>query len=350
MAARSLEDRRQAADAYKFRAIHPHVRFGTASDRYGGWIGQIYPEETYGNQISTRTRTLNGQSFEERRVPVESVRHYFQHFEVLELDFTFYRPLLDAEGTRSSNYHVLTRYAKSAPADASFFLKAPRKVFARRLRRGGSYVENEDFLNAEEYARTFHEPAVEILGNRLDGIIFEQEYQRVAHSPTPETNVRQLDRFFSNIPGSVQSHIELRSEHLLNDAYFEWLGRNGLGFVFSHWTWLPRLKEQWDRCSRRFTAEDGQVVARLLTPRNMKYAEAFAKTHPFDETNPDLRSKDQAEEMVLDTTALAYQAQAQDARLNMFANNRAWGNAPRLCQALAHRILDEEERREAGDD
>jgi len=50
--------------------------------------------------------------------------------------------------------------------------------------------------------------------------------------------------------------------------------------------------------------------------------------------------------MVLDTTALAFRAEAQNATLNVVANNRAWGNAPDLNRAIAHRILDEVENRE----
>ena len=298
---RSIDDRRTAADQYNFRNLHPHVRFGTASDRYAGWIGQIYPEDPYATRLSTRTRKLAGQSFEERQVPIESVRFYFQHFDVLELDFTFYRPLLE-DGESSPNYFVLSNYLDHAPDEARFLLKAPQKFFARTLRRGGDFVENPDFLDAEGYVETFHEPAVELLGDQLDGLIFQQEYQRVAE--------------------------------------------RGLGHVFSHWTWLPAIRKQWSMCGERFTASNDQVVARLLTPRNMKYADAYATAHPFDAPVAELSETQQAHDMVLDATALAFQAEAQNATLNVIANNRAWGNAPDLARTIAHRILDEEERRQ----
>ena len=128
MSTASLQDRRAAVDAYAFDDVHPHVRFGTASDRYGGWLGQIYPPEQYADRVSTRSRRMGGESFTERRVPIESVRDYFQHFQVLEIDFTFYRPLLEDDDEPGSNYHVLSNYAEHAPDDASFLLKAP-KIF-----------------------------------------------------------------------------------------------------------------------------------------------------------------------------------------------------------------------------
>ena len=345
MSTASLQDRRTAVDAYDFRGLHPHVRFGTASDRYGGWLGQIYPRERYADRVSTRSRKMGGQTFTERRVPIESVRDYFEHFEVLEIDFTFYRPLLEEDGESGSNYHVLSNYADHAPENASFLLKAPQKFFARSLRRDGQFVDNPSFLEAERCVETFYEPAVDILGDRLDGIIFQQEYQRVGDSPSPEENVEQLDDFFGILPAMPQSHIELRSEHLLRGPYFDWLADRGLGHVFSHWTWLPPIRRQWAMTGERLTAKNGQVVTRLLTPRDMKYAEAYATAHPFEEPAPELSETAQAHDMVLETTALAFRAEAQNATLNVAANNRAWGNAPDLNCAIAHRILDEVERR-----
>jgi len=35
------------------------------------------------------------------------VGEYFEHFPVLEIDFTFYRLLLDQEGQPTQNYHGL---------------------------------------------------------------------------------------------------------------------------------------------------------------------------------------------------------------------------------------------------
>lgn len=346
MSTASVEDRRAAVEAYDFHGVHPHVRFGTASDRYGGWLGQIYPLERYADRVSTRSRKMGGQTFTERRVPIESVRDYFKHFEVLEIDFTFYRPLLEEDDEPGSNYFVLSNYADHAPEEASFLLKAPQKFFARSLRRNGEFVDNPTFLDASSYVETFHKPALDLLGDRLDGIIFQQEYQRVADSPSPEENVDQLDTFFDALPDTPQSHIELRSEHLLREPYFDWLAAEGLGHVFSHWTWLPPIRRQWALTRERLTAANRQVVARLLTPRDMKYAEAYAAAHPFEKPVAELSETEQAHDMVLDTTALAFRAEAQNARLNVIANNRAWGNAPDLNRAIAHRILDEVENRE----
>ncbi len=345
----SLLARRDDVAAYRFHDVHPHARFGTASDRYAGWLGQIYPEDRYAGRINTRNRKLGRQTFEERTLPVESVQDYFDHFGVLELDFTFYRPLRDPDGTPTNNLFVLQQYADLAPENAVFLLKAPQQFFARKLRRsqGGavSYTGNPDFLDAAAYTAQFHEPALEVLGERLAGVLFEQEYQRRQESPDPMDNVAELDAFFSAIPRDVQPHLELRSEHLLTPPYFAWLADRGLGHVFSHWTWLPPLREQWKRCGGTFTAGNGEVVARLLTPLGMKYADAYAAAYPFDKPVPAIAETPQARNMVLDVVALVYQAESQNALLTVIANNRAWGNSPALAQAIALRVLEEEEKR-----
>ena len=339
-----IPDVREEIDSFKFRNVHSHIRFGTCSDRYAGWIGQIYPEEL-ANEVSSRRRTLDGRKYDERTVPISSVADFFEHFSALEIDYTYYRPLRDLEGEPTTNYFVLSQYAEAAPDDAVFFLKVPQTYFARTFRRGGGkkveYVQNEDFLNAKAYVAEFHEPALEILGDRLKGMLFEQEYQRKSESPSPEENVAELDGFFREIPADVQPHIELRSEHLLAPPYFDWLEDRGIGFVFSHWTWLPPLRKQWRMSGQRFTAADGNVVTRLLTPLNVKYADAYAMAYPFDKPVPEITTTPQARYMQKDVGELLKQAEQRGMLLNVLVNNRVWGNAPALARELATRIVDE---------
>ena len=48
---------------FLFRDIHPYVRIGTASDRYAGWIGQIYSEGRYrGGNIDIIFRNFETQN------------------------------------------------------------------------------------------------------------------------------------------------------------------------------------------------------------------------------------------------------------------------------------------------
>ena len=79
-------------ERFRFRHLHPQVRLGTASDRYADWLGQIYTAERYQGRITRRTKVVGEQTFTEEVLPVDSITEYFEHFPVLEIDYTFYRP------------------------------------------------------------------------------------------------------------------------------------------------------------------------------------------------------------------------------------------------------------------
>lgn len=339
----SLDSAAQRVERLDLRSVRPYVRFGTASDRYAGWIGQVYPEE-FESRVKARTRTLAGRKYREETVPIESVEAYFEHFDVLELDFTFYRPLLESGGEKSSNWFVLERYAEHAPDSAQFLLKAPQAFFARILRAGRGYEPNPRYLDSDACRRRFLEPARSLLGDRLKGVLFEQEYQRKAETPDTGEYVAALVPFFDAVSGEAPAHVELRSPHLLEPPYFDWLEDRGIGHVFSHWTWLPTLSRQWSLSGGRFTSAAGDAVVRLLTPLRVRYADAYAMAHPFDRPVPELSETPQAREMVADAASLAMNASIRNATVVIIANNRAWGNAPTLAQEVARRVLEEEAR------
>lgn len=125
-------------EKFRFRGLHPRVFIGTTTDRYAGWIGQIYSKERYQARISRRTHTVGGKSFVEEVLPIDSVGEYFEHFPVLEIDFTFYRPLLEKDGRPTQNYHVLREYRKYLGEEDQLVLKVPQLIFAQKLRRGGT--------------------------------------------------------------------------------------------------------------------------------------------------------------------------------------------------------------------
>jgi hypothetical protein len=64
-----------------------------ASDRYTGWITQIYSKERYEKGITLGSRKVGGKTYNEETLPVEGVAECFEHFPLLEIDYTFYRPL-----------------------------------------------------------------------------------------------------------------------------------------------------------------------------------------------------------------------------------------------------------------
>ncbi len=322
-------------ERFLFRGLHPMVSMGTASDRYRGWIGQIYSQDLYTGRTTTRTNRVGKNSFREEVLPIDCVREYFQHFRILEIDYTFYAPLIE-KGAPTPCAGTLRQYAMFLGPEDSVFLKAPQMFFAQKLRRGKDYIKNENYLAPEPFFKQFYEPAREILGDNLRGIIFEQEYQRLADRPPPAALAGDLDRFFAAIPADTGYHVELRTESYLCKPIFEVLQKYGVGQVLSHWTWLPNLSRQFSRSGGRFVDADGQAVLRLMTPLGTRYEDAYAKAFPFDRLIEGMVQP----AMITQTALLMWEAISQGTRINIIINNRSGGNAPLIARMIAARFLE----------
>jgi uncharacterized protein YecE (DUF72 family) len=326
--------RPESSPEFDFRNLAPGIELGTASDRYAGWLGQIYTPGKYEGKISGRKRRLGGKVFEEKVLPVESVREYFRHFPVLEIDFTFYRLLLDPSGNPTDNFRVLQSYVRHLERGDRVVLKVPQVVFARRLFRGGAFVPNTDYLDPEIFRVHFYEPALSLLGDSLTGLIFEQEYQKAKERQDPEVLAGELRGFFGTIPRDHRYHLELRTEKYLSTALFQVLEEFGVGQVLSHWTWLPSLKEQYRRSGGRFFNSDRHRLIRLLTPRHVRYEEAYAAAYPFDSFQEKMISPG----MIEDTVSITRDVLDREGRVTVIVNNRAAGNAPLLARTIVDRF------------
>jgi len=324
-------------DGFVFRGLHPHVAMGTASDRYAGWIGQIYSVDRYSGKIKSRTKKVGGKSFIEEVLPVESVEEYFQHFRILEVDYTFYRLLLDKDGEATQNFHVLKSYREHMASGDHVLLKVPQAIFAQKIRSGKSYVENPEYLNPDVFTRSFYEPAVELLGEKLKGFVFEQEYQRKGDREPVERLVEDLDRFFTAVPPDERYHVELRTESYLVRPVFEVLEKHGIGQVLSHWTWLPPLEKQFAEAGHRFYNSGRQAIIRLMTPIGTRYEDAYARAHPFDRLVEGMLQP----RMVDETAKLMRRGIKGGVEMNVIINNRAGGNGPLIAQRIAGRFLAE---------
>jgi uncharacterized protein YecE (DUF72 family) len=328
------------AKNFLFRNPSPNILIGTASDRYAGWIGQIYTPGRYEKGITRRSHKVGDKNFPEETLPVESVAEYFEHFPILEIDYTFYRPLLESGGNPTQNFHVLKTYRQQMKKGDLVLLKAPQIVIARKLRRGGAFVENENYLNADIFTKQFYEPAVEILGPCLHGIIFEQEYHiKNDRIPIPKLAL-DLGEFFGKIPEDKRYHIELRTEAYWVTPIFDVLKKHGVGLVFSHWTWLPPLRKQFAKAGTEFFNSGKQVVIRLITPLRMSYEESYAKAFPFDKMVPGMLDS----EMIEDTAKIVNEAQENKVQVNLIINNRAGGNAPLIADKIAARLHQEKQQ------
>jgi uncharacterized protein YecE (DUF72 family) len=323
-------------DSFHFRGLHPQVYLGSASDRYAGWIGQIYSQDRYIDRTARRKKAVGGSSFVEEILPVDSVAEYFEHFRVLELDFTFYRLLLEKDGQPTPNFHVLQKYQQHLKEGDSVIIKVPQAICAQKVWRQGRFIENDTYLDAHIFMRQFYEPALALLGDSLSGLVFEQEYQRKKDRASPQTLAKALDVFFEKIAEDRRYHLELRTETYLTDPVFAVMEKHGVGQVLSHWTWLPSLSTQFGKSGRRFFNSGNQSIIRLMTPRGARYEEAYAQAHPFNGLVESMLNP----LMIEETAELMWEAIDQNVRVNIIVNNRAGGNAPLVGRLVAKRFLE----------
>ena len=263
-------------ETFNFHNLHPQVLIGTASDRYAGWIGQIYSHDRYQGKIAKRTNIIGGKSFIEEVLPVDSVEEYFEHFPVLEIDFIFYRPLLDPNGQPNQNYEVLKNYAKHSNEGDRIILKVPQMVMAQKIRKGDYHVANPAYLNPKIFTEQFYEPAVNLLGANLTGFIFEQEYQRKEDRLPVVKMAYGLNIFFSQIPKDSRYHLELRTDE-----------------------------------------------------------DSYVRAYPFDKLVDGMMQP----EMILEAVEILRTAVEKGVLANVFINNRAGGNAPMIAQEIAKKFL-----------
>ena len=329
-------DTASAIERYDFRSVHPGVAFGTASDRYAGWLGQIYSETRYEGRIKRRRKNIGKTAFTESVLPIDSVSEYFDHFSLLEIDFTFYSPLRNSDLSPARNYFVFQKYVDHLRNGNRLYVKVPQAVCARNLWRSGKWIENPDFLNPELFENRFYTPANDLAGDHICGFIFEQEYLTKKNKPAAEENVVAWDRFFTRIPTDTRYHLELRTASLLSKRYFDMLEFHGVGQVLSHWTWLPRLEDQCSAAGNRFFNSGKRALIRLVTPRRVRYDETYRKAFPFDKMVDGMLDP----QMVEDSVDIMEAGVQQRIQIDIIINNRAGGNAPRIAQEIARSFLE----------
>jgi uncharacterized protein YecE (DUF72 family) len=266
---------------------------------------------------------------------VDSIQEYFEHFPILEIDYTFYRLLLDENGSPTQNYRVLSEYKRYLKEEDTVILKVPQVICARKLRRSGKLVKNEDYFNPTVFTKQFYEPAIRILGSNIGGFIFEQEYHPKNDRLPIDEFAESLNIFFSKIPKDTRYHIELRTEAYLTDPVFKVLEKHGVGLVFSHWTWLPPLSKQLTKVGSKFFNSGNSCIVRLITPFRMKYEDSYAKAFPFDKLVEGMLDP----RMIEDTVQLIKEAIKRERKIAIIINNRVGGNGPLIARDLAQKVL-----------
>jgi hypothetical protein len=86
---------------------------------------------------------------------------------------------------------------------------------------------------------------------------------------------------------------------------------------------------------QKFLNQGKKCIVRLLTPRGIRYEDAYAKAHPFSTLIDGMMDP----QMVDETVDIMNSAIEDDVQINVIINNRAGGNAPIIAQKIARQFL-----------
>jgi len=282
------------------------LRFGTSSWTFPGWAGLVY-HRRYPNQ---------------RAFLRESLGEYAQHplMRTVGVDRGYYAPVAEDD---------LAAYARQLPDDFRAAMKVWQRVtmpgYPKHPRYGADAgKENSDFLDAEVFARTVHEPVREAFSQHMGPWIVE-----VAPSPTPLDPTwfcEKLDAFLDAAPSDFPFAVELRDRKLLTSEYVRTLRKHGAAHVFNYWSRMPNLAKQ---MRVEGLLEGSLLVVRLLLPQGARYADLKEAYAPFD------RLVAPQPEMRQDLVRLVRAALDRDMECYVLVNNKAEGSSPLTVRALA---------------
>ncbi len=289
------------------------VFIGTSSWKYEGWFGQLYTPARYeyrGKVAKTR--------FER-----DCLSEYAEVFKTVSVDAAYYT-------FPSEKY--LTGLASQVPDDFRFGFKVTDaltiKKFPNLARFGAKAGQiNQDFLNAELFAKAFLKPCEQIR-EKVGVLMFEFTRFWPSDYEHGRDFVSDLDGFLGKLPKGWPYAIEMRNHHWLAPEYFSCLARHGVSHLFNSWDAMPPVGEQ--MALPGSTTNPKLIAARFLLKPGRKYEEAVKTFQPYDkvkEKNPDARA---AGKVLIAEGKSA----GQDRKTFIYINNRLEGNALETIDAM----------------
>jgi uncharacterized protein YecE (DUF72 family) len=236
-----------------FRLSAQGIYLGTSSWKYRGWEGMIY----------------QGGYSSEAQFQRTSLREYTGLFPTVGVDFTYYAwPMAD----------MMAYLVESTPENFRLCPKVTKRITLSSFPDLPAYGKwagkpNPDYLSADLFREMFLKP-VERLTGRLGPILFEFSGPHAEELPA-------LEKFFSSIPREHAYAVELRNPELVNPEFYALLRSLGVSPVFSLWTRMPSLLEQWLACQKGGGLAPGlPLVALGVVKGGRSYEEAVSLFQP----------------------------------------------------------------------
>jgi uncharacterized protein YecE (DUF72 family) len=288
------------------------VYVGTSSWKYEGWLNQLYTTGRY---------EYRGK-FATTRFERSCLTEYAEVFKTVCVDAAYYT-------FPSEKY--LDGLVSQVPPDFQFGLKVTDEITVRKfpnLDRFGIRAgkPNENFLNADLFARQFLKPCEHVRGN-IGVLMFEFSRFYPSDYEHGRDFVADLDKFFSQLPKGWPYAVEMRNKHWLQPEYFDCLRRHNITHVFNSWEAMPPVADQMALPGSRTNPQ--LVAARFLLKPGRKYEEAVKTFQPYN------RTKEVNDEARKAGAALIQAGKAAGTgKTLIFVNNRLEGNALETINAM----------------
>ncbi len=257
--------------------MHP-VRIGTCGWSYKEWSGVFYPED-----LSA----------------AEYLSHYAEHYDVVEVDSTFYR---------APARKTVEGWRDRTPAGFGFSLKVPQSITHEKM-----------LLDCRDELRTFL-TAARVLGDKLLCCLLQFGYFNRSKFATLGAFLERLEPFLEAWPGDVPVAVEVRNKSWVTSALGDCLRRHNAVWALPDQVWMPSpisVVERLDAVTGPF------AYVRLLGDREA--VDALTKTldHTVIDRGPELAAD-----------ARAIRVLSQRVPVLAFVNNHFAGYAPESVRQL----------------
>ena len=306
-----------AADLLELAAALPtHLRLGTSSWNYPGWVGTVWDRD-----------------YPEAKLSRSGLAAYARHplFRTVSVDRGFYKPLNSAQ---------FQEYAAQTADDFRFVVKAPSVITDALIRNedGRGMKFNPNFLDAMQVERLLVEPALTGLGPRLGALVFQI-------SPLPDLYLTQIPELIERLhkllleirglraaaPDGVVA-VEVRDRQWLTPQFVDALRDARATYCMGLHAKMPRIDAQLPILRKLWP---GPLVCRWnLNPLHGAYGyeDARRQYEPFDKlVDPDLDTRAALAKVIAGTA---------NAGQNVYVtlSNKAEGSAPLSVLELARTV------------
>ena len=194
-------------------------RFGTCSWKFDSWRGLLYPEDGV----------------------FDYLREYSGRYDTVEIDQWFWS--LHGPGKVTLPKPAVVRgYVEAVPAGFRFSVKVPNSITLTHYYRTSKtepLVENPHFLSPEVFKRFLD--LLSPMKDQLGPLMFQFEYLNRQKMSSQDRFMERLGHFVGTLPQGHIFCIETRNPNYLNQAYFDFLARAGLGHVFIQGYYMPSI-------------------------------------------------------------------------------------------------------------